>query len=702
MGRHSIPDPEDSAGQDVPEEPPTQRFGRQEPVEPDYGPGYGEQEYRAPDYREPSYDRPDYREPTYPATDYPDGDYDEPGYDEPEYRDADYDDADYEPSHPVNGGDGAPPPRAPRAQHSGEWEGGEWTGSHRAVAAGRRGVSIPVIAALVAVVVVVGAFILWRFFGDALSSRTDAAAARCVDGELAVAVVADPSITDQVQKLADTYNKTAAPVADKCVKVGVKPADPDQVVNGFIGKWPAELGERPALWIPASSVSEARLEAAAGAQTVSDSRSLVTSPVLLAIRPQLKGALAQQNWGTLPGLQTNPTSLDGLNLPGWGPLRLALPLSGDSDASYLAAEAVAAASAPAGAPASDGAGAVNTLVGGQPKLSDTKASTAMDALLSATDPATAPVHAVVTTEQQLFQRAASMPDAKNKLASWLPPGPTATADFPTVLLSGNWLSQEQVSAASEFARFMRKPEQLAELAKAGFRTQGGTPPKSDVTSFAPVSAPLNVGDTSMRATLANALTAPAQSPAVTIMLDQSMPTDEGGKPRLANVVAALNARLQALPANSAVGLWTFDGVEGRSEVSTGPLSDPVNGQPRSAALTSALNGQTASGGGAVSFTTLRMLYDQLKASYRQGQNNSILLITSGPHTDQSLDGSGLQQYIRGAFDQGRPIAVNVIDFGNDSDRATWEAVAQASGGSYQNLNSSTGPDLTAAVTQFLG
>jgi hypothetical protein len=694
VGRHSIPDPEDSAGQDVPEEPPTQRFGRQEPVEPDYGTGYGEQ---------------DYREPAYPATEYPEGDYeepgyDQPGYDEPDYSDTDYPetDQDYAQAQPLRVGGGAPPPRASGPAHSGEWEGGEWTGSHRAVATGRRGVSLGVIAALVAVVVVVGAFILWRFFGDALSNRTDAAAARCVDGELAVAVVADPSIADKVQTLADTYNKSAAPVADRCVKVGVKPADPDQVVNGFIGKWPAELGERPALWIPASTVSEARLEAAAGAQTVSDSRSLVSSPVLLAIRPQLKDALAQQNWGTLPGLQTNPTALDGLDLPGWGPLRLALPLSGDSDASYLAAEAVAAASAPAGTPASSGAGAVNTLVGGQPKLADNKASTAMDALLTATDPASAPVHAVVTTEQQLFQRAASMPNAKNAVALWLPPGPTAMADYPTVLLSGNWLSQEQVSAASEFARFMRKPEQLAELAKAGFRTEGGTPPKSDVTSFAPVSAPLSVGDTAMRATLANALTAPADNPAVTIMLDQSMPADEGGTSRLANVVAALKARLQALPANSAIGLWTFDGVEGRSEVKTGPLSDPVNGQPRSAALTSALNSQAASGGGAVSFTTLRLIYDQTKANYRQGQANSILVITTGPHTDQSLDGQGLQTYIRGAFDPARPIAVNVIDFGSDSDRATWEAVAQASGGSYQNLASSAGPELTTAVTKFLG
>ncbi len=708
MGRHSIPDPEDSAGKDLPEEPPTQRFGRPEP-EPDYGPGYGEQDYPGRGYRETEYDRPGYREPTYPADD-----YDEPGYDETDYDESDYDepdyartdypgpDQDYAQSESRLGGGAAPPPRATGPQHGGEWEGGEWTGSHRAVATGRRGVSLGVIAALVAVVVVVGAVILWRFFGDALSNRSDAGAARCVDGELAVAVVADPSIADQVQTLANTYNKSAAPVADRCVKVGVKPADPDQVVNGFIGEWPAELGERPALWIPASSVSEARLEAVAGAKTVSDSRSLVTSPVLLAIRPQLKDALAQQNWGTLPGLQTNPTALDGLSLPGWGPLRLSLPLSGDSDASYLAAEAVAAASAPAGAPASDGAGAVNTLVGGQPKLADNKASTAMDALLGSTDPATAPVHAVVTTEQQLFQRAASLPDAKNKVASWLPPGPTAIADYPTVLLSGNWLSQEQVSAASEFARFMRKPEQLAELAKAGFRTEGGTPPKSDVTSFAPVSAPLSVGDTAMRATLANALTAPVESPAVTIMLDQSMPTDEGGKSRLANVVAALNARLQALPQNSAVGLWTFDGTEGRSEVSTGPLSDPLNGQPRSAALTSALNSQTASGGGAVSFTTLRMVYTDMTANFRQGQSNSILLITSGPHTDQSLDGNGLQQYIRGAFDQARPVAVNVIDFGSDSDRATWEAVAQASGGSYQNLASSAGPDLTTAVTQFLG
>lgn len=626
----------------------------------------------------------------------------EPDYsDSPDYTDYSDHQSDY--SSPGTGSTPPPgvPPRSGR-QHGGDWEGGEWTGSHRAVTAGRRGVSVGVIAALVAVVVLVGAVILWRFFGDALSDRTDQAAARCVDGELSVAVVADPNIAESIQSLANRYNDTAAPVADKCVKIGVKPAESDQVVNGFIGTWPAELGDRPALWIPGSSVSAARLEASSGPQTIIDSRSLVTSPVVIAVRPQLKNALGQQNWSTLPALQSNPTSLEGLNLPGWGSLRLALPLSGDSDASYLAAEAIAAASVPAGTPPSDGTRAVNTLVAGQPKLADKKTETAFEALIKASDPAASPVHAVVVTEQELYRRSTGLQDAANVVSAWMPAGSAAMADFPTVLLSGDWLSQEQKSAASEFARFMRKPEQLAELAKAGFRTEGGTLPDSDVVDFGPMPAPLSVGDNAMRATLANALTAPVANPAVTIMLDQSMPTDDGGRNRLENVVAALNARLQALPASSAVGLWTFDGTAGRSEVSTGPLSDQLNGQPRSAALTSALDGQSASGGGAVSFTTLRLVYTEAMANYRQGQKNSILVITTGPHTDQSLDGEGLQQYIRGAFDEARPVAVNVIDFGSDSDRATWEAVAEISGGTYQNLASSDSPELTSAIANFLG
>ncbi|HET9876471.1 MAG TPA: hypothetical protein VFQ37_12015 [Mycobacterium sp.] len=578
--------------------------------------------------------------------------------------------------------------------------GAQWRGGHRSED-GRRGVSVGVIAALVAVIVVVSVVILWRFFGSSLSHRSNTAAGRCVEGELAVAVVADPSIADHMQEFADRFNKSAKPIGDRCVSVRVKPADSDAVIRGFIGDWPAQLGERPALWVPASSVSTTRLQASAGRETISDARSLVTSPVLLAVRPELKPALEKQSWATLPALQDNPDALGQLSLPGWGSLRLALPLSGNSDAAFLAGEAVASASAPHGAPASAGTGALRTLVDAQPRLADNSLAEAMNVLLRPDDPAAAPVHAVVTTEQQLFTRGKSLSDASSMLGSWLPPGPVPVADYPTVLLSGSWLAQEQVSAASEFARFAHKADQVAELAEAGFRVEGIAPPGSDVTSFPALPATLSVDDDALRATLADALTAPTGGSAATIMLDQSMTTTEGGKSRLANAVAALDHRIQALPASSAVGLWTFDGTEGRTVVSAGPLGDQVDGQPRAAALTAQLNSLSSTSGGAVSFTTLRMVYNQVLANYHAGQANSVLVVTAGPHTDQTLDGPGLQDFIRQAADPERPVAVNVIDFGGDPDRATWQAVARISGGSYQNLTSSASPDLATALSTLL-
>lgn len=693
MGRHSVPDPEESSG---------------------------DQPYDAGAQAYPSSPPPFGGEPRYEGDAY--GGYDEPGYGARQFADADYpaddryavddfdddywaNETDDEPDEPTSVIPAVPPPpsRPPSSgrQHGGDWEGGDWTGSHRAIQPKRRGVSKGVIAALVTVVVVVGAFILWRFIGDSLSNRSSIAAARCVAGEVAVAVIADPSIADSISGLADEFNESAAPVGDKCVKIGVTASNASAVIDGFSGEWPGDPGERPALWIPGSSISAARLEAVAGAERISTARSLVTSPVMLAVRPELKTALGQQNWAAVPRLQSNPTALDGLRLPGWGPLRLALPLADDADATYVAAEAVAAASAPAGSPATAGAGAISTLLAGQPELADDTLSTALDALLSDGALAASPVHAVATTEQQIFARAASMPDAKNKLAAWLPTGPAAVADFPAVQLAGDWLTKEQSAAASEFDRYLRKPESITRLVNAGFRAEGTDPPANDVVDFGTLSAPLNVGDDGARVTLANAVSSPAQSQTVTILLDQSMNTSEAGKSRVTNVTAALNDRLREIPPSASVGLWTFDGVAGRSEVATGPLADQVDGQPRTQVLTENLNSQVASDGGRVSFTTLRALYTEAVANFREGQENSVLVITAGPHTDQSLDGPGLEAFIKQTFTPARPVAVNVIDFGNDADRATWEAVSQSTGGSYQNVPSSAGPELGAAIATTL-
>ena len=570
----------------------------------------------------------------------------------------------------------------------------DWTGSHRVIDRRRRGVSVGVIAALAAVVLLVAGAIVWRFFGDALSSRSSSAADRCLGGTAEVKVVADPGITDTLAALAGKFNDSAGPVGDMCASVSVNRADSQPVIDGLAGTWPAELGGKPALWIPASSVSYARLQAADGPKAVSEPKSLATSPVLLAVRPALKPALEQQTWATLPALQNDPASLDELNLPGWGSLRLAMPKAGDSEASYLAAEAVAAAATPPGAPVTAGIGAANALFRGQPELDGNSLDEAFKRLLESGEPGSAPVHAVVTTEQQLFRRAATLTEVTSAVATWVPPGPRPVADFPAVLLAGDWISHEQASAASEFERFLCKPEQLAELAKAGFRTEGGDPPSSELLEFAPVSSTLTIGSDDTRVAVANAIGAQEAGEATSIMLDRSL--------NLTPVVDALNTRIAAMPPTSAVGLTAFDGAQGATLVTVGPISDPLDGEPRGQRLTRTLNSLGPGASGAVSFTTLRNVYADSKTNFLTGQANSVLVITSGPHTDHSLDSAGLQEMLRSSADPARPVAVNIVDVGDDPDGRTWEAVAQITGGTYQKVASSASPEMVAALDKLLG
>jgi hypothetical protein len=576
---------------------------------------------------------------------------------------------------------------------------GDWQGRRRRVDGGRRGVSLGVIAALSGVVLLVGGIILWRFFGDALSERSSDAAQQCLQGTATVAVVADPSVAEMLTSFAERFDTEAAPVGDKCVDVVVTQAESDAVLKGLTGTWPAELGERPALWLPASSVQSARLQAVAGKQVVSDARSLAISPVVLAVRPEVKKALEQEGWGALPGLQNDPGSLDARNLPGWGTLRLALPATGAADANYLVAEAVAAATAPPNTPATAGLPAVSALLAGQPRLPSNSAAAAWEALTAAGDPAAAAVHAVAMTEQQLFAKAGQLANAADSVAEWIPTGPVPLADYPTVLLSGTWLSDEQVAAASEFARFLRKDNQLAELAEAGFRPEGVSPEGNGVVDFPKLAAALPAGDEAVRSAVAGAVNPLGGT--TTIVMNEGLTGDEGGRARLFNVTAALRDRINALPPSAAIGLWTFNKINSGPAVVTGPLGDPIETQPRAAVITGVLDATTPTSGGGLSFTSLRAAYGDALLNYLPGQPNSVLVITQGPHTDDALDGAGLEDFIAKSQDPNRSLPINVISFGGDPDRPTWEAVTRLSGGSYQELPTSAGPDLLAAVSRML-
>jgi len=342
---------------------------------------------------------------------------------------------------------------------------------------------------------------------------------------------------------------------------------------------------------------------------------------------------------------------------------------------------------------------VSALLAGQPRLPSNSTAAAWEALTAAGDPAAAAVHAVAMTEQQLFAKSGQLNNAAESVAEWMPTGPVPLADYPTVLLSGPWLSDEQVAAASEFARFLRKDSQLAELAEAGFRPEGVTPDGNGVVDFPKLAAALPAGDEAVRSAVAGAVNPLGGT--TTIVMNEGLTGDEGGRARLFNVTAALRDRINALPPSAAIGLWTFNKIYSGPAVVTGPLGDPIETQPRAAVITGVLDATSPTSGGGLSFTSLRAAYGDALLNYRPGQPNSVLVITQGPHTDDALDGAGLEDFIAKSQDPNRPLPINVISFGGDPDRPTWEAVTRLSGGSYQDLPTSASPDLLAAISRML-
>ncbi|WP_078316242.1 solute-binding protein [Mycobacterium sp. D16Q16] len=576
-----------------------------------------------------------------------------------------------------------------------EFDTGSWQRSHRS-GGSNWGVSKGLVGVVAAVLVVAVSIGLWWYFDRRTTDNQAEASATCVHGNNAIAVVADPSIADRIGELSERFNQKHEVIGDYCFTVAVRPADTTNVIKGLTGQWPAELGAQPALWIPGSSISSARLKAASKTNIVSDSRSLVSTPIVIATTPRLRQAIpADKSWADLPALQNVPNSLDGFGLPGWGSLRLALPSSGNADAAQLAAEAVAAASVRPGDSAELGAGAAASLAATAPKLPANNLSDALGALLDGGEQPGAAVHSVVTTEQQLYARTRSNGDAKKVVAAWLPAGATPIADYPTVQLDGAWLSEEQHTAASQFARFLGDKDQLKDLAAAGFRAEGADLPSSDVVSFAKIEKPLTIED-KVRVALADGTSTGAG--ATTIMLDSSL-SSEGVK--LSDVTGALANRIRTVAPGSGVGLWTYDGKEGNTVVRLGAASDDVEGVPRSQSVADALTALQPTANGAVAFTTLRNVYQEAVNSFRPNQVNSVLIVAGHSHTDQSLDSAGLIDTINRQKDPARPVRINVIDFGNDSDQQTWQALAQQTGGAYQNLTASNSPELAAAITRFV-
>lgn len=369
-------------------------------------------------------------------------------------------------------------------------------GRHRNSAA-RRSVSRGPVIALVVLVVVALVVFGWFRVRDNVTAQGASAAGSCVSGPSTLVVAASPTVAPVLTDLAERFTATKPVVRDHCIQVAVTTVNDDQALAGLQGNWSsATLGAQPAVWVPEDSSWTAQLAAAKPALLTDKIRSLVSSPILLAVPQPAAAAVsaAKLSWAQLPELQGNPGGWARFGQPGWGTSTIALPTGpGGAGTSRLTVQAVAAGVS--------GAAPVNPAVFAQPSVTAAIAKLRRGPTQepAGTASALATLHglkavpgsafqAVPATEQQIFavaQQAGNTPLAGVQLS-----GPTPVADFPMAGLQAPWVDDTQSRAVGAFAEFVNQPNQRTALAAVGFRAGNDKPASSAAVSFSPVASVL--------------------------------------------------------------------------------------------------------------------------------------------------------------------------------------------------------------------
>ncbi len=348
----------------------------------------------------------------------------------------------------------------------------------------------PLLAVALVALLLAGGAVAWFQARDKVGDQADSAAGKCVEGPTRVPIIASADIAEVLGDIAKRYNETKPVVRDHCVTVQVRPGDSKVTLDGLRGQWDiASMGERPAAWIPQSSIWAAALTSAKPEAVEGSPDSLASSPVVLAMYSEFaEKAAGKLDWGQLAPLSKRPDAMAQFGLPTWGPLRLAMPLGAGSDATLLATQAIAsqAAQSPGALTATEvespaATAAVRAVLDNAPPAPDGSATATVTAI--AKSEARRGIHTVPITEQQLYvlARSGAIGDS---LRSFSPSGPTPVADYPVLRLSSSQVTAEQSDGVAAFLEFAKQPDQIALLARSGYRAgDAPTPPANATVSF---------------------------------------------------------------------------------------------------------------------------------------------------------------------------------------------------------------------------
>lgn len=484
----------------------------------------------------------------------------------------------------------------------------------------------PVVAVLAVIAMVAGG----AYFIRTLAGDEDSSASGC--GGPTVTVEAAPEIASVVQgAMADCDNVEVAATA---------PAETAQKVAAGKGA--------PDVWIPDSSMWEARVAEQAPVAPRSLVASLASSPIVIAA----KGATPPTTWSDL--LQ-DPDLVMGDPLTSTAavvPLVGAGAEAGPEKMSQLAVPLAQAQSEGTGNVPSD-ATRVKAVE------SDGKGLTTV-------------------SEQTVLTRTPEL-----KMA--VPATGTTYLDYPVLLTTSEDRRADIEATTKALTEALRSPDIDKALAKAKFRSTSGAPIDGGVSDIKRLPPP-NAEDLGSLLRSWGSLSRPSWILAV-IDVSGSMDYKSGSSTRIELLARTVEGGLSLFPDAAGVGVWVFsEKLEGNTDyrelLPTRRLDAKVgDGTQREAILseTRKLPSLTTGGTG---------LYDSVLASYRTAQANwnprgvnSVIIFTDGENDDPgSISKEELLGEIRRLADPAKPITVTAFGLTEESDMESLKEIAAAGGG----------------------
>jgi len=552
-------------------------------------------------------------------------------------------------------------------------------------------------------------------------------------GHTSLSVAVSTGAARSVSDAAAAFNASAPVARSNCVSVTVNVLSGALITAGLANGWQQMAFPAPGLWVADSAPDVAAVDATNSAMTAGHpSIAIATSPVVLAVKKAPTGAV------TWAGVAVN-----------FYPLVLGVPDPIDNRASTYALEALIAAgsghqSTPLNPSSIADASAPLRRLAGLAAQAPTTTTGALTQLAAGTSSFTA----VPVVESDLAAFNASRAATADTLKAIYPTGPSAGDQVLTIPLTAPWVTTSVSDAAAAFDNFLTSAKGTAILTAAALRTTmtpatargvdlttevtylpdvqvaartvlardwlaaiAGPPPTRQLGTSAPTAPPVKTTAKTTASSAQPTATQPTTTPAtptsvaaapgaaVTFVLDasRSMNMVSGTQKRIQWVQSAVNQTVQQNPSDL-IGIWSFstrtNGAGFVKTVSLGPLSDQVNGQTRSAAITAAVTALTP-GGDSWSYAAIQAAYADAVGAGVTGRANRVVVITSGLDATPDLSRNALKSRLATLKAQDKDVVLDIIGLSTDVNVAAMTDIAESTGGTFTLLSNLT--DLQPAL-----